>query len=185
MNGKILLCLLASFLFCAEIEAQVFNKNKKSGSSIAVGLLYDWQTDKGGIGDFRIASNIGVRFEAQGVFNDIWGFRLHATVPGLLRGETTKEGPTYDRRGMAAADLVVKINNLFDWKSVGDIYAAIGAGLVIGAGEGDASLGAEGGIGYTYWFTKELGVYSELDVTYYTAAKECSVTLALGLRISL
>ena len=141
-----------------------------------VGMLYDWQFDKGGIGDFEEATNIGFRLAVNGELNQVWGYRLHIDVPGLLAGEE------FDRRGIGGADFLFFLNNaIVGDRTFGNVYFLAGLEMAYGVENTDAvTFGFDAGVGYYYWLDKNNGVYGEVDFSFFSVANGLSCTLSFG-----
>lgn len=168
----ILIWVFAIGLMLNDVMAQV-GRNRSWAS---VGMLYDWQFDKGGIGDFKKASNIGFRLSVGSELNHMWGYRLHISLPGILPGDG------YDRRGIGGADFLFFLNNTVAGdRTWGNVYFLVGLDVAYGVENTDiVSFGFDAGCGYSHWFDKYNGVFGEMDISFFNAVNGPSCTLSFG-----
>lgn len=145
---------------------------------IGFSFLYDWQMDKGGIGDFRKASSVGMSVLLDCQITSSLAYRLYAIVPGFFSGDG------YDRRGLAGFDIKYNlINAINGYSSPGNIYPLFGAGIAMGVNGSDVlSAFLRGGIGYNQQITRHLNVFGEYTVTF---CQGFSSTGGVGLMIRL
>ena len=148
------------------------NTDKKTSWLFGAGLLYDWQIEKGGVFDFREASNIGYELFVEKNLNDIWSLRLFFANPGQIIPKHSDDNVTfYDRHLRLAFDVKFDFNNAFgnsDIYYVGSFYASLGLGIGLFLEDiGTISTLAKGSLGYLYRVTDRFNIYAECTAVAY------------------
>lgn len=183
---KTLLFVAVALLSIAPLSAQSNAQPGNQQWSLGIGLLGDRtltsNSDYPGIEQGTNGLGSSVMFEYN--FDTVWGIRAQADLFGI----TQDNG--YDRKGGASLAVKMNISNALS-KSLrrGNFYALLGAGLtqkVVGNEDHDGyGFTLHGNIGYSYWISREIGLFSELGINMWDAAKYLSGNLSLGLLIRL
>lgn len=183
---KTLLFVAVALLSVAPLSAQSNAQPGNQQWSLGLGLLGDRtlnsNSDYPGIE--QGTNGLGSFFMVEYNFDTVWGIRAQADLFGI-----TKDNG-YDRKGGASLAVKMNISNALS-KSLcrGNFYALLGAGLtqkVVGNEDHDGyGFTLHGNIGYSYWISREIGLFSELGINMWDAAKYLSGNLSLGLLIRL
>lgn len=183
---KTLLFVAVALLSVAPLSAQSNAQPGNQKWSLGLGLLGDRtlnsNSDYPGINQGSNA--LGDFFMVEYAFDTVWGIRAQADLFGI----TQDNG--YDRKGGASLAVKMNISNALSHSlRRGNFYALLGAGLtqkVVGNEDHDGfGFTLHGNIGYSYWISREIGLFSELGINMWDAAKYLSGNLSLGLLIRL
>ena len=183
---KTLLFVTLALLSVAPLSAQSNAQPGNQKWSLGIGLLGDRTlTSNSDYPDIEQGTNgLGSSVMFEYAFDTLWGIRAQANFFGI----TQDNG--YDRKGGASLAVKMNISNALS-KSLcrGNFYALLGAGLtqkVVGNEDHDGyGFTLHGNIGYSYWISREIGLFSELGINMWDAAKYLSGNLSLGLLIRL
>lgn len=183
---KTLLFVAVALLSVAPLSAQSNAQPGNQKWSLGLGLLGDRTLNSNSdYPEINQGSNaLGSFFMVEYAFDTVWGIRAQADLFGI----TQDNG--YDRKGGASLAVKMNISNALSHSLCrGNFYALLGAGLtqkVVGNEDHDGyGFTLHGNIGYSYWISREIGLFSELGVNMWDAAKYLSGNLSLGLLIRL
>lgn len=183
---KTLLIVAVALLSVAPLSAQSNAQPGNQQWSIGLGLLGDRTlTSNSDYPEINQGTNaLGSFFMVEYAFDTVWGVRAQADLFGI----TQDDG--YDRKGYGSLAVKMNISNALT-KSLcrGSVYALLGAGLtqkVVGNEDNEGyGFTLYGKIGYSYWISREIGLFSEVGINMWDAAKYLSGNLSLGLLVRL
>ena len=183
---KTLLFVVVALLSVAPLSAQSNAQPGNQKWSLGLGLLGDRTLNSNSdYPEINQGSNaLGSFFMVESAFDTVWGIRAQADLFGI----TQDNG--YDRKGGASLAVKMNISNALSHSLCrGNFYALLGAGLtqkVVGNEDHDGyGFTLHCNIGYSYWISREIGLFSELGVNMWDAAKYLSGNFSLGLLIRL
>ena len=183
---KTLLFVVVALLSVAPLSAQSNAQPGNQKWSLGLGLLGDRTLNSNSdYPEINQGSNaLGSFFMVEYAFDTVWGIRAQADLFGI----TQDNG--YDRKGGASLAVKMNISNALSHSLCrGNFYALLGAGLtqkVVGNEDHDGyGFTLHCNIGYSYWISREIGLFSELGVNMWDAAKYLSGNFSLGLLIRL
>lgn len=173
--------VILSFLFVlalSPLHAQIGGQK----SFFGLGLFGDMQlsTNKDLVKVKQGAKALGLSLMVEGQIDYIWSYRIGADVYGLLKGKG------YDRKAKGYAAMKINIFNAIKGEPQNDnVYALLGAGATYSvAGNDNVGFAVQGGVGYSYWMTKQYGLFAEMMFTMFDKPSVISGALVIGGLIS-
>ena len=145
--------------------------------SIGLGLFLDCQLrTQENSGVYPGVCALGGSLVAEGQIDHIWSYRLSGDIHGLF----PRQG--YDRKAKASADFKINIFNALSGERQRDnVYALLGAGVAYSvAGVDGICFSMQAGAGYSYWLTKNFGLYAEYLLTALGSSSIISGALCVG-----